>query len=362
VDPVCLNRSERPFSVPPAADRPTEAGRRVDSIVFGLAAVKNVGEGAVEALLEARKQAGGRFQSAIEVFERVNPQKVNRRVWESLIKAGAFDFAGEGRAALLAGLEAAMAEGARRQQDRLAGQTSLFQMFRPAAGAPKSAFRFPDVTQPLSVQLAMEREVLGLYLSGHPMQAHRKDADRLRLPNLASLAQVRPGEDGDEEIRLLVLPVETRVVKTRRGDKMAFVQLEDETGTVEGVFFADAWLRSQRAIEAGGAVLVTGTLEVGEEAIKLRANSAESLADLRARSTREVRIRLRWEELLGDRLDRLQTALVEGKGSCRAVLWLELQDGWIAEVELPEHPLDPSPELEERLVTLFGRGDALELR
>jgi DNA polymerase-3 subunit alpha len=355
--PVCLNRSERFFSVPPVSQRPTGPdGKPRDLIRFGLAAVRNVGDAAIEAILEARKAAGGQFRTVNDFFERIDQRRVNRRVMEGLVKAGALDFAGVPRAALLASLDAALALAQKVQEDRAAGQIGLF------AGAPKrptGGFRFADVPEwPLSQKLAYEKEVLGLYLSGHPMQTHTADVKRYACTPIPELANARP----DTEVRVLgLVAAAPRVVKTKRNDKMAFVQLEDAGGSLECVFFADAWSSSQRAIDgADGAVYVTGKVEVSADGVKLVAKTAERLTDVRNRSVKSVSFRLQPTELDGDRLERFLAVLEELRGDVHSRLFVTVPGRYEAELRLARK-VEPSVALEEQMTTLFGRVDVVAL-
>ncbi|MCA9571346.1 MAG: DNA polymerase III subunit alpha, partial [Myxococcales bacterium] len=350
IAPVSVNFSELHFSVPKPADRSVEDGQVVQSIRFGLAAVKNVGRGPIEAILEARQaQKGGRFPDAMGFFKSLDYRRVNKRVLESLIKAGALDDFGESRAAMYEGLEAAVTTGSRQAEDEAAGQASLFTML-----APKSRpvdFRFPDVTEwPLSQKLAFEREVLGLYLTGHPMEAHTSDVDRYASHRIDQLGDVRPRE----EVRLLGLVGEHRVSKTRTGDRMAFVQLEEPGHTVEVVFGPDIWGTSQRAVLCGEPILVTGTVDTRGEELRLRAGSAEPLSEVRARTTGEVWIRVGKDELTERRVERLKEILVHHRGGCRTRLAIQ-HVSWEVELRVDEYPIEPSAQMEERVNGLFGR-------
>jgi DNA polymerase-3 subunit alpha len=354
VRPVCLNRSAPHFSVPRPEDRPIVDGERVDVIHFGLAAVKNVGSAAVEACIEARQAAGGSFESAFQFFEKVDYKRVNRRVVENLIKAGAFDFAELDRAALFAGLEAAMTLGSRQQEDKRAGQTSLFTMMAPTARPVD--FRFPEKKWTISEKLSHERDVLGLYLSGHPMQTHTRDVRRYATCAIADAHELR-----DDEVRLLGLPVDVRTVRTRRGDKMAFVQVEDAEAVVECVFFSDAWTRSQKAIQSGEPILVSGRLESDADLLKMRANTAEPLSEIRARSTREVQFHLSVDELDGDRLNQFRDLLRERRGGCATRMFLRYPNR-VAVLALPDLPVEPSAAMEEHVHAMFGRFDVVALQ
>jgi len=352
--PVCVNHSEKHFSVPAPSLRPRdEHDEPIDQIRFGLGAVKNVGGGAIDAILHARREAGGTFESAFAFFEHIDHSKVNKRAIENLVKAGAFDAFEVPRRALLEGLEAAVTLGARSQRDREAGQIGLF-----AASPARPSFRFPDVTEwPLAQKLASEREVLGLYLSGHPMQAHTADVARYATATLSELAE----HVDAEEVRIIAMSVDTRVVRTKRNDKMAFVRLEDAKASIEGVFFSEPWARSQRAVESGEPILVTGQVELNGDEVKFRARSAETLTDVRARMTREVRFILELQDLDGDRLDQFRELLRSQRGGCRSLLVVRAEGRFEAEMQLPDLPVEPSPNLEQCVQALFGRLDVVAL-
>jgi len=356
VEPVCVNASEAHFSVPRPQDRPRDEDGNPRGVVrFGMAAVKNVGLGAIEAIIEARREAGGAFTDAFDLFDRVDHRRVNKRVFEHLIKAGALDFSGVPRVSLLAGLDVAVGLGTRRQADKAAGQMGLF---GGAGGQDRPEVRWPEVeTQPFSQQMASERDALGLYLSGHPMQAHQRDVKRF---GTVAISQLGP-DHGRDEVRLVGLVVQTRVRRTRRGDKMAVVRIEDDRGSVECTFFRDAWARSQRALESGQPVVVSGSVELRDDEVKLKGSTAETLTEVRARSTREVRFSIRLSELEGAKLDRFLALLASMRGNCASRLVLRADGRYEAELLLPQHPVEPSPEMEESVHALFGRTDVVAL-
>ena len=366
--PVCVNASVRAFdALPPAADVPK------GQIRVGLSAVKGVGDAAIEAIVEARTAAGGRFKDVIEFFERVDHRRINKKVIEVLVKAGAFDFLGVTRAAMLwrprsdaSGeetrgpdtMERAMQAAARAQEDRLAGQHSLF---GGGSAVAKPVFKFPDVPEwSLAKRLANEKEVLGLYLSGHPMEGHTADVKRHRATPIRDVGNV----PGDVEVRVIgILSAEPVVRKSARGDKWAAVRLEDQHGTVRAVFFADAWARSQRAVETafdkGEPIFVTGRARSGQDGVEIRANTAETLADVRSRSTTEVRFIVGIGDLDGDRLERFYTILRSRHGSCRSRLVVRSPERYDVELDLPGLPVDPVSALEDAVNALFGRSDAV---
>ena len=244
--PVCVNRSVRQFSVP---KRPPTPERRSGPVIqFGLAAVKNVGGGAIEAILEARERPQAAASTRPSDFFEQHRLQARQQAGHREPHQGR-------RLRLLRGLPACAARGARRRHDRwvcatrktaAAGQVGLF----AAARALPSPGRLPLPRSPRVPPLReahLRARGLGLYLSGHPMQAHQGDVARFASGPLSGL-RARVSATPMLEVRLVVLPTEIRKTKTRRGDRMAFVRLEDvDAGSIECVFFSDPWARSQRA-------------------------------------------------------------------------------------------------------------------
>jgi DNA polymerase-3 subunit alpha len=348
--PVDINRSQRAFAVS------REDGAKV--IRFGLAAVKNVGEGSIEAILAERMHAGP-FRDVLDVLERVDPRALNKRVLESLTKAGAFDALAPNRTAILAGLDAAVEEAGRRRRDREAGQVSLFGGLGASKPVQHTAFAWPSVPEAsLAKRLAEEREVLGLYLTANPMDAYRADQDRFGSGRLASLRDL----PGGNEVRVLAVPTDVRVVKTKRGDKMAFVQIDDGTACIEAVFFSDAWARSAAAVGTDGPVLVHAEIESSEDGIKLRASGAEPLEEVRARTYRSATLRLKVDELTHERLTKLRTLFVSERGDCALTVTVHAPGRYLATFDLPSRRVAPSRAFEDGVAAVLGRFDALVLR
>ncbi len=305
--PPDINESQLQFTV--------EAGKGVR---FGLTAIKNVGEGAIESLLNVRK-AQGRIASLDSLCEELDLRLVNKRVFESLTKAGAFDSLATGtsyedlptkalRPRILAAVDAACEYGARAQRDRDQGQAGLFGPSddEVASGAGGGGMRLPDAAPWTDTeQLGFEKETLGLYWSGHPVDRY---ADALKLfgaKTVADLAEAQPvTENGDSWGAGGRKPLEAdtsvggivaacRQLKTRKGDKMAVFTLEDALGGVEIVVFPEAYARSAAFIESGTLVLVRGKLERDEETVRILATEIAALDSVRERLAREVAIHLR---------------------------------------------------------------------
>jgi DNA polymerase-3 subunit alpha len=285
---------------------------------FGLTAIKNVGEGAIASLLDVRKKQG-RIASLAALCEDLDLRLVNKRVFESLIKAGAFDSLARGtafaslpsaalRPRLLAAIDGACEYGARAQRDREQGQAQLFGGFDDHAAAGSISSRglaLPDAAPwTESEQLAFEKETLGLYWSGHPIDRYAGALREFGAKSIADLAEAQPtardntwGIGGpkpiepDTSIGGIVAAV--RPLKTKKGDRMAVFTLEDATGTVEIVCFPDAFSRANGLIDVGKLVIVRGKLERDDETSRILASEVLPIETVRERLAREVSIHLR---------------------------------------------------------------------
>jgi DNA polymerase III subunit alpha len=244
VDPPDVNGSGVRFTV---------AG---GTIRFGLAAIKNVGEAAMESILQTRASHGP-FGSLDDFCSRVDLRLVNRRVIESLIKAGAFDSLQLPRAHLLAQVDGALDHGQRQQRERAEGQASFFDLL-PAAPAPTA----PDATALLpewddDQRLAFEKEVLGFYVSGHPLARYRSQVEALDVTSSGELAARSAGS----VVSLVGHVVELKETTTKRGNHMAFLTLEDMEGTVEVTVFPEPFKAAASPLRAREPVLIRGRID-----------------------------------------------------------------------------------------------------
>ncbi len=248
--PPDVNESQASFTVSAGAIR------------FGLAAIRNVGVGAVDAIIAAR-DAGGRFASLADLCARVDTRQVNQRVIASLVKAGAFDSLGASRAQMLQSLDETIDQAQRSQRARAQGQTGLFDL---AAAEPEP----PDETGAVAEfspeeRLTMEREMLGLYISDHPLR--RWDAV-LREKATASIAQLPDLRDRQEVVIGGLVGAIKRSI-TRSGSAMAFLTLEDLTGSVEVLVFPRAYEEQGFALKRDAVVLLRGKVDLEEQGAKL---------------------------------------------------------------------------------------------
>ena len=305
--PPDVNESQIRFTVEP------------EGVRFGLTAIKNVGEGAIESLLQVR-QKQRRIGSLIALCEDLDLRLANKRVFESLVKAGAFDTLARANPAhdglpstalrprLLAALDAACEHGARFQRDRDEGQAQLFGAFGgedEGAGEGLKAAPLPEATPWTETeQLAFEKETLGLYWSGHPVDRYASALKEFGARTVVELAHAPVnGSRGDTwgpEGRKPIEPdtsiggiVSTiRQLKTRKGDRMAVFTLEDAQGGVEVIAFPETFQKSAGLIEAGVMLLVRGKLERDDESVRILASEIVPIEIVRERVAREVKIHL----------------------------------------------------------------------
>jgi DNA polymerase-3 subunit alpha len=247
VEPPDVNVSAVQFSV---------AG---DTVRFGLAAIKNVGEAAMQSILKVRDEKGP-FRTLDDFCARVDLRLVNRRVIESLLKAGAFDSLGLTRAHLLATADVALESGGRQQRDRAEGQGSFFELL-PEAPARSSAPAEVVPEWEADQRLAFEKEVLGFYISGHPLARYRDVVEPLGVTTSADLAAKGHGA----RVILFGHAAGLKETSTKGGNRMAFFTLEDMEGTVEVTVFPEPFKTAAACLRSGEAVLVRGRVDDGDK-------------------------------------------------------------------------------------------------
>ncbi|HXL04779.1 MAG TPA: DNA polymerase III subunit alpha [Bacillota bacterium] len=242
-----------------------------DRIRFGLSAVKNVGRNAVSAIIAAREQKG-EFKSFADFCEKVDLHDVNKKTIESLIRCGAFDFTGAKRSALLAVLDRTIEMSSRRQKEKERGQASFFDLFAEDEEFAQSDIDLPDIPEFSDKELLqMEKELLGLYVSGHPLQGVATQLRQYCSVQVAGLSSEY--KDGDEVAVGGIITSLRKVTTKNTGQPMAFFTLEDLTGSIDVVAFPRVYEESSSFISEDSIVLVQGRLELREDDTKLIANA-----------------------------------------------------------------------------------------
>ncbi len=227
-----------------------------NTILYGLGAIKGLGEAATDVLLAARRD-GGPYADLFDFCRRLDTRKVNRRSIESLIKAGALDALGPHRAALMTSLGAAMSAADRHSHDSQAGQSDLFGGATPDAAVVPALVEVAEWSE--DQRLEGEKETLGLYLTGHPIARHEKE---LREIIDCTITELRPTQDRTLVVAGLVVGL--RTMQTRRGDRMAFVTLDDRTGRLELAVFAEFYTRYRELLVKDSLLVVEGQVSVDE--------------------------------------------------------------------------------------------------
>jgi DNA polymerase-3 subunit alpha len=355
--PPDVNESQAEFTAfPPspghwrAQGQPEEAGREraggsggphppdtksKGRIRFGLGAVKGVGEAAVEAILAARSE-GGPFKSVFDFASRVDPRKINKKVIEALVKCGAFDFEGVPRWQLFHGIDTALAAGSSAQADRASGQSSLFAAL---GGAAEAKPRYPEAGSmagdlkveewPERVRLLYEKEALGFYITGHPLQGYEKEVRRYASLTCAQVAHKR---QGDKVSVVGVVASLREKTNKEKGTRFGFLTLEDLSGTVEVICWGSRPAQNGRPAQKGWAdweldvksdepLLVHGEIRINtrdEENPKaeITAMEIEGLSTVRRQKTSEVALRIDADALDPTRSTSLRALLGKYPGAC----------------------------------------------
>jgi DNA polymerase-3 subunit alpha len=327
-----------------------------ETIRFGLGAIKNLGQKAIETIVSSREEHGA-FVSLVDFCRRLDLQLVNRRVVESLVKAGAFDSLARPRAQLMAALDGAFEAGQRHQRERDQGQVSMFDLL---GGAAESAVD-PDPLDPSIAEwdpeqrLVNEKEVLGFYLSGHPLRGVWEHARRLGVVGTGQLGQV---EDGARVV-LCGLVSGLREINTKNGNRMGFATIEDVEGTIEVTIFPELFRQSVAHLRSGAPLLVRGRVEGTTTARKLLADDVRPLPggdDVPGVSPlpRACRVSLR-PEGGSDALLALRALCEAHRGTVPLALRLRVEG---ADVDVRSRTLRvrPSPAFIEAVEALLGPG------
>ncbi len=342
-------------------------------IYFGLGGIKGVGQAAVEAIIEARDQLPSqKFDSMEEFFNNVDLRRVNKKVIESMIKAGAFDDFGYHRAQLMSGYPQFLDRAVETQKDKQMGQVSLFEM----SSKEETKVVLPQITSWSRMQsLSNEKEVLGFYLSDHPLRGFENfskvwsTSSIVDLPeyfsklnsNSKEKLQAKPkwGEPRNKTRAVIAgLVSEFRELITKKGTRMAFGRLEDLTGSVELVIFPDVYAKFGQLLKEEKPLLVGGGLEVEEGNPKIIVDNF-ALFDEILKKTKKISMRL--DKLNSEDFEKLNSLLDSNKGLTDVRLVVDLETDGV-EI-LPENPkkIEISDQFFEEIYRLFGRTDFIEV-
>jgi DNA polymerase-3 subunit alpha len=342
-----INTSQLPFTVEKAGVR------------FGLCAVKNVGEGAILSMLGVRKELG-RIDSLYTLCEQVDQRLVNKRPLESLVKAGAFDSLAAGavpsrRARLFAAVDKAVEHGSRHQRDRDKGQNQLFGGGGEGDADTGDTIALPEVTPWTETQqLAFEKESLGLYMSGHPLERFTEELKAFGAQRVAELA----GSLADVWVGGIVSGL--RPLKTKRGDRMAVFMLDDIAGGIEVVVFPETFGKHGHLVASDAMLLVRGKFEKDEESARLVATELQPISMLKERTTKEVIIHVPGASR--NTLEALAELLSRHRGDRRVSLEMEIKKNGDRPLRVRAdvaQRVRPSEKLVEEVEQLCGAGSVV---
>ena len=277
-------------------------------IRFGLAAIKNVGTNAIAAILEARKSVS-RFGSIFEFCEEIDLRLVNKRVIESLVKAGAMDLLGGQRSQLFASIDKAIESAQTIQRDRESGQQGLFTEGSDSFLNGQQQRELPNTPEwPESIILSNEKETLGFYITSHPLAKFSYQLKQISSSNVEDISEMESGK----EIQLGAMIASLRLLRTKKGDRMAILSLEDLTGSIEAVVFPKTFKHTEALLNSETAVLVKGVIDHEDSGTrKIIAQAIVSLEHMHLRPDKTVTIHVNLEAM-ADNLPLRLRATLEG--------------------------------------------------
>ena len=322
-------------------------------IRFGLAAIKGVGEVAVNSIIEAREK-GGKFQTLADLCERVDTRTVNRKVLEALIKCGACDCFGETRASLFAAIDRTLTRAAGVVADRTRGQSSLFDML---AGSPAEtkADELPRLPEwPQSQLLAAEKELLGFYVTGHPLTPFAPLLQSYCLHTSVTAKEV----PARTLTRLggLVSAIQQGVSK-KSNKPYAMVTIEDLEGSVSMLVMNENYDKYRQLLTPNAALLVIGEVNNSEDKPKIFPQEIMPLEDAPKKYTRQVHLHLQSAHLTLEQLTQIHQLVMAHPGKCPLLLCFRQSSGELVYIEPNEHfSVAPSRALQQAVDELLGEG------
>lgn len=353
VEPPDVNESDLDFTV-----LSEEAGKYIR---FGLGAVKGVGEGAVFSILESRMQSGP-YKSLYDFCRRIDKSKTNRKVIEALIKAGALDGAGKkagtNRAVMYTALDIALKKGGKKKASK--AQVDIFTSGTVIDDAPEI---YPEVEEWMpQALLSFEKDSLGFYITGHPLDRFASDIQRYANANTSQLAEFA---DTGQKVRVGGVVTEWKEKPTKSGNgRVAFFKLEDQFGKIEVVVFPKSLDRFREVLTSDEPVLCTGTVkeegDADKSSFKFLLDNVISLTRARAEKIKRIHIQLNPTEVDPERIEALKEVLRKHPGNCKTYVHIQEDSGSQIVLSVGEEfKVGPTEELLLALERLYGRPVAL---
>jgi len=325
------------------------------AIRFGLAAVKNVGHNAIDSIAAGRKKLE-QYRTIYEFCENVDLRLLNKRVLESLIKSGAMDSLGR-RAQLMAVIDRAIERAQKVQRDAESGQHGLFGVFQEEESSQNGNDRLPETADwDEHTRLAAEKEILGFFITGHPLEKYKD-----KLTDLSALATdeiaAMKSSTGKDEICTAGVITNLRVLKSKKGEFYAQGTLEDMAGAVDMLVFPEAYKRLQEKLKLEVPVLIRGGVRVEEGAnAKLTVSEITPLDEAKVPLPRAIRVRVPLESATESTVDALYSLFNERKGEAKVLFDVERQGDFMVVMEPEGYNVQPDRAFLARVEELCGRG------
>ena len=316
-----------------------------NQIRFGLTAVKNVGDTAIDIILTER-EANGKFGSLYDFCRRVDLRKVNRRVVESLIKCGAYDFSGAYRSQMLTVLGELLEQSQWTQKKK--GEPQLSMLIDHPGELKES---YPDIDEfPENQLIAFEKETIGFYISRHPLSRYEDEIKQYTNLDTAALPKLQNGA----EVKVCGLVGALKEIVTKKGDRMGFLTLEDMKGFVEVILFPEVFKAALPCLRGGDPLLVSGTLDLSEEHIKIKGTEVRSLLEATSSREKPFHLRIPLSLLASSQLADLKKIILANRGSSKVLLHFMGGVNQETVVALSDqYTVDPSRNLKAHLQNLF---------
>jgi len=345
-----VNESHVHFAPAPNSNKEANKGDNQQAIRFGLAAIKGVGEVAVLAILKARDE-GGKFDTLSDMCQRVDGRTVNRKILEGLIKSGACDCLKQTRATLFAQIDRTLARAASIIADRQRGQSSLFgALEEKTVPMPEAATNLPE--WPQHELLAQEKELLGFYVTGHPLTPFAPILEKYSLNNTVTLAQL-PNRSLTR-IGGMIAAVQSGFSK-KSGKPYAMVTLEDLEGSVQILCMNENYDKYQSLLVANKAILVIGEVNTGEDRPKIFPQEIMPLEDAPRKYTKQVYLKLQMAHLHPENIESIRELVAAHPGRCPLFLCFSKPTGEKIYVETHErYFVAPSREFQQAVDERFG--------
>jgi DNA polymerase-3 subunit alpha len=344
------NGNPRAKGIPPAQE-PGAGPSASQAIRFGLAAIKGVGEVAVEAILKTRTD-GGRFPSLAELCERMDSRSINRKVLEVLIKSGACDCFHRTRATLFSQIDRTLGRAASVIADRQRGQSSLFGALEDRAAADGEDVQAGLPEWPDHELLACEKELLGFYVTGHPLTPYAPLLEKYSLATTKTLGQMQ--NRSLTRLGGMIAALQNGISK-KNGKPYSMVTLEDLEGAVQVLCMNENYDKNRELLVQGKAIFVIGEVSTGEDRPKIFPQEIMALDDVPRRFTKQVHLRLHTAHLTPQSIDSIRDLIAAHPGKCPLLLCFLRPGGEVIFLETNERfNVMPSRQLQQEADRLFG--------